>query len=113
MSCPARPTKKGEPAGAPWIEPEIGSGSVEPSGRVRQHGVDLAGFRGEIAACHHLAAVVARDLFEQPLELADVAVDGLLELAVATIALADLVERLLALHGVEPLVEGVALAAIV
>ena len=53
------------------------------------------------------------DLFEQPLELADVAVDGLLELAVAAILLADLVERLLALHGVEAPGEDVALAALV
>src|SRR5712671_1002534 len=86
---------------------------VEASGRVRQHGVDLAGLRGEIGPRHHLAAVVARDLFQQPLELADIAIHRLLELAVGAIALADLVERLLALHGVEPLGEHVALAAIV
>src|SRR5579859_7493675 len=58
---------------------------IEAAGRVRQHGVDLAGFRGQIGARHHLAAVVARDLFEQPLKLADVAVDRLLELAVGAI----------------------------
>src|SRR5947207_2398704 len=63
--------------------------SLEAAGGVGEHGVDLAGLRGQIRARHHRAAVVARDVIEQPLELADVAVDRLLELAVAAIALAD------------------------
>src|SRR5262245_31879741 len=42
---------------------------IEPAGRVRQHGVDLAGLRGEIRPRHHLTAIVARDLIEQALEL--------------------------------------------
>src|SRR4051812_6869530 len=71
--------------------------SVEAAGRVRQHGVDLAGFRGEVRARHHLTAVVARHLLEQPLELADIAVHRLLELAVGAVFATDLVERLLAL----------------
>src|SRR5450759_4698945 len=87
--------------------------SVEPPGGMRQHGVDLAGFRGEVSARHHLAAVVARDLVEQPLELADIAVHRLLEFAVGAIFLADLVERLLALQGVEPAGENVAFAALI
>src|SRR5580704_17175529 len=85
----------------------------EPPGRVRQHGVDLAGLRGEIGARHHRAAVVARHVVEQPLELGDVAVDRLLELAVGAVALADLLERALPLHGVEALGEHVAFAALV
>src|SRR5262249_29172828 len=80
---------------------------------VGQHGVDLAGLRREIGAGHRLAAVAARDVFQEPLELADVAVDGLLELAVAAILVADLLEGLLALHRVEAAGEDVALAALV
>src|SRR5262249_56025702 len=87
--------------------------SVETAGRVGEHGVDLAGLRGEIGARQHLAAVVARDFLEQPLELADIAVDGTLEIAVAAVAFADFLERLLALHGVELAREHVAFAALV
>src|SRR5262245_15040100 len=87
---------------------------VETSCRVGEHGVDLARLRGEIGTRHHLAAVVARNLLEQPLELDDVAVDGALEFAVAAILPADLLERLLALHGVELAArERVAVAALV
>src|SRR6185437_9353736 len=86
---------------------------VEPPGRVRQHGVDLAGLRGEVCAHHHLAAVVARDFLEQPIELADIAVHRQLELAVGTVFLTDLVERLLTLQGVEPAGEHIAFAALV
>src|SRR6266446_9714113 len=75
--------------------------SVETAGGVGEHGVDLARRRGEIGARQHLAAVVARDFLEQPLELADIAVDGALEIAIAAVALADFLERLLPLHGVE------------
>src|SRR6516165_3807746 len=87
--------------------------SVETAGGVGEHGVDLARLRGEIAARQHLAAVVARDFLEQPLELADIAVDGAPEIAVGAVALADFLERLLALHGVELAREHVALAALV
>src|SRR6516165_2659310 len=87
--------------------------SVETAGGVGEHGVDLARLRGEIAARQHLAAVVARDFLEQPLELADIAVDGALEITVGPIALADFLERLLALHRVELAREHVAFAALV
>ena len=72
--------------------------SIETAGRVRQHRVDLAGFRREIGSRHDLAAIVARHLLEQPFELADVAVDRLLEFAVRAILLADVVECLLTLQ---------------
>jgi len=78
-----------------------------------EHRVDLAGLRRQIRPRHHLTAVVARHIFEQPLELGDVAVDRLLELAVGAILGADLVERLLALQRVKPLGEHVAFAALV
>src|SRR6187455_2733736 len=82
--------------GAPWrardLIASVSGRSVEPSGSVREHGVDLAGLRGEIGARHRLAAIVARDLLEQPLELADVAVDGALEIALAAIFPADFLE---------------------
>src|SRR5262249_11647785 len=86
---------------------------VEPSGRVREHGVDLARLRGQVGARHHLAAVVARDLLEQPLELADVAVDRAHEVALATILAANLLERLLPLHGVQLVREHVAVPTVV
>src|SRR6266540_6611966 len=86
---------------------------VETSRRVGEHGVDLACLRGEIGARHDLAAVVARDLIEQALELGDVAVDRLRELTVAAVLAPDFFERALALHGVELAREYVALAALV
>src|SRR6185312_5746904 len=57
--------------------------------------------------------IVARDLVEQALELGDVTVDRLLEAAVGAVFTCDLVERLLAGGGVEPLGEGLALAALI
>src|SRR5215216_4878831 len=86
---------------------------LEPSGGVGQHGVDLAGLGDEIAARRGGSAFVARDLVEQPLEFRNIAVDGVLEVAVAAVALADLVERLLALRRVEAAREDVALAAVI
>ena len=62
-----------------------------------EHGVNLARLGRKIRPRHHLAAIIARDFLEQPFELADIAVDGLLELAVGAILLLDLVEGLLAL----------------
>src|SRR5205085_1318679 len=61
---------------------------VEAPRRVRQHGVDLAGIRGEIAARRRLPALILRDLVQQPLELTDIAVDGRLELAIAAVPVA-------------------------
>src|SRR4029077_8957440 len=87
--------------------------SVEAAGGVGEQGIDLARLRGEVAARQHLAAVVARHFLEQPVELADVAVDGAPEIAVGPIALADFLERLLALHCVELAGEYVAFAALV
>src|SRR6266508_4002148 len=87
--------------------------SVETTGRVGEHGVDLARLRGQVRARQHLVAVLARDLLEQPLELADIAIDGAAEIAVGAIALADFLERLLALHGVKLAREHVAFAALV
>src|SRR5262249_54091066 len=87
--------------------------SVEASGRMGEHGIDLARLRHEIGAREHLSAIFARDFLEQPLEVSNVAIDGALEVAFAAIALADLLERLLALHGVELAREHVALAALV
>src|ERR1700676_4149648 len=71
--------------------------SVETSGRVGEHGVDLAGLRGEVGARNHLTAIVTGDLVEQALELADVTIDGLHEFAVAAIFPADFVKGALAL----------------
>src|SRR5579884_3963603 len=87
--------------------------SIETSRRMREHGVDLAVLGGEIGAGDDLAAVVARDLLEQPFEFLDIAVDRLLEFPVGTIFAADLVEGLLSLQRVEPPREHVALAALV
>ena len=59
------------------------------------------------------AALVARDFVEQALELGDVAVDRLLEVAVGAIFAGDLVEGLLARRRIEPLGESLALAALI
>src|SRR5580692_1307343 len=80
---------------------------------MREQGVDEAGLGGEMAAQHSGAALVARDLVEQALELGDVAIDRLLEVAVGAIFAADFIERLLAGGRVEPLGEGLALAALI
>src|SRR5262249_43216402 len=100
-----------------WRSAGMNSGGsanlVEASGSVCQHGVDLAGLRRQIAARHHLAAIVARDLVEQALEFGDIAVDRLLELAVGAVSPAHLVEGLLTLQGVEAARECVALAAVI
>src|SRR5260370_35410973 len=78
-----------------------------------QHGVDLPGVRGEICPRRHLLAVVTADFAEKPFELADIPIDNLAELAVGLVALAHLVERLSALHGVEAPRKRAALATIV
>src|SRR2546423_5757183 len=66
-----------------------------------------------MAAQHRRSALVARHLIEQALEFGDVAVDGLLEVAVAAIFAGDLVERFLSGRRVEALGEGLALAALI
>src|SRR5271165_4195761 len=86
---------------------------IESPGGMSEHGVNLPGLRGEIGACHDLPAVIARDLLEQALELADIAVDRSHEVAVTAILAADLLERFLPLIGIELAREHVALAAVV
>src|SRR5262249_62422693 len=83
------------------------SRSIEATSRMGQHGIDLAGFRREVGSCHHLSTIVARNLVEQPFEFVDVTIHGVLELAVRAILLADVVERLLTLQGIEPAGEDV------
>src|ERR1700694_4815947 len=85
----------------------------EPSRRMREQGVDKTGLRGEVAAQHLRTALVARDLVEQALELGDVAVDRLLEVAVGAIFAGHLVESFLAGRSVEALGESLALAALI
>src|SRR5882724_10404953 len=64
----------------------------QPSRRMREQGIDEAGLGGEVATKHRRPAFVARDLVEQSLELGDVAVDRLLEVAVGAIFAGDFVE---------------------
>src|ERR1700674_3811837 len=85
----------------------------QPARGVGKQRIDLAGVRREIRAGEALAAVVARHLVEQALELLDVAVDGVAELGGAPVAPADLVEGLLAVRGIEPAAHHVALPALV
>ena len=59
------------------------------------------------------SAVLARDLVEQALELGDIAIDGLLEIAVASVLAGDFIEGLLASGRIKPLGESLALAALV
>ena len=63
--------------------------------RMRQHGVDLAGVRGQVGfARYRRAAIAARHVVEQTLELVEVLLDGLPELGIGAIFAADFVERL-------------------
>src|SRR5579871_4001375 len=57
----------------------------QPPRRVREQGVDEAGLRGQVTAQRLRSAILAGHFVEQPLELGDVAVDRLLEVAVAAI----------------------------
>src|SRR5262245_27820452 len=107
----SRTKEKG--AAAPFSVRFYRAALLEAAGRVRQHGVHLAGIRGEVRARRRLAALILRDLIQQPLELRDIAVDRHFELAIGPVAVADLVERLLALHRVKPAREYVAFAALV
>src|SRR5271169_1364348 len=85
----------------------------QPSRRVRQQRIDLTGIRREVGPGQHLAAVVARDLLEEALELVDIAIDGFAEFGGAAVLAADFLEGLLALRRVEAAGEDVALAALV
>src|SRR5579859_6076764 len=86
--------------------------SAQPSRRVREQRVDEAGLRGEVTAQRLRSAIFACDLVEQPLELGDVAIDRLLEVAIAAILAGDFIEGLLASGRIEALREGLALAAL-
>jgi hypothetical protein len=66
---------------------------------MREQGIDEAGLRGEVAPQDLRSALVAGDFVEQALELGDVAVDGLLEIAVGAVFACDFVERLLGRPG--------------
>src|SRR5512139_2069732 len=78
-----------------------------------EQGVDEARLRREMTAQLLRAAAVAGDFVQEPLELRDVAVDRLLEVAVGAVLAGDLVEGLLAGRRIEPLAEGLVLAALV
>src|SRR5262245_64311288 len=66
--------------------------SVESPCRVRKHGVDLAGFRGEIGPCYHLAAIVAGHFVELTLELVDVRMKSLFKFAIGPDFFVDFVD---------------------
>src|SRR3984957_17541315 len=80
---------------------------------MREQGVDEAGFRSQVTAQRLRSAILACDLVEQALELGDIAIDRLLEVAVAAIFAGDFVESLLTRRRIEPLGEGLALAALI
>src|SRR6202048_4617526 len=80
---------------------------------MREQGIDEAGLGGEVAAKDRGSPLVACDVIEQALELGDVTVDRLLEVAVGAILAGDLIEGLLAGGGIEPLAESLALAALI
>ena len=105
--------RKPKGAGAPPVSEDPDQRLIETSAGVGEHRIDLAGVRGEIGAAGGAVAVGAGHLGQQLLEIGDVAVDGGAELVVALIFLADLVEGLLALQGIEPPGEEVLLAATV
>src|SRR5262245_43879412 len=80
---------------------------------MRQHGVELAGLRGEIGARDHLPAIIVRDFIEQVLEFSDVPIDRLHEVPVGAIPPTNFLERALARHRVEHAREYVSLTALV
>src|ERR1700682_2280703 len=75
----------------------------EPSCRMREQRIDQPGFRGEVTAQRRGSAILAGNLVEQPLELCDVAIHGLLEGAIGAVFAGDLVKSLLACRRIEPL----------
>src|SRR5262245_52708010 len=108
--------QSGNPVAKPQFQPSAlfgECGSVEAPRRVRKHGVNLTGFRGQIGSCDHLTAIVAGHFVEQTLKLGDVTIHSLLEFAIRPVFLADIVERLLALQGIQPPRKDVALSALV
>src|SRR5260370_211333 len=80
---------------------------------MREQGVDHPGLGGEMLAQQCGPPLVPRPSGEQSFELDDVAVDGLLEVAVSAIFAGDFIEGLLAGRRVEPLGERLALAALI
>src|SRR5260370_37595082 len=84
----------------------------QPPRRMREQGVDHARLRGQVAAQYRGCPFVARDFVQQALELGDVAVDGLLEIAGGAVCAADFLQRLVAGGRVEPLATGLALVAL-
>src|ERR1700694_1899767 len=107
------PKTKTEASLPPFFYSAIDSSLPQPSRRLRQQRIHHPGLRGEVAAQHRRPALVARDLIEQALELGDVAIDGLLEVAVGAIFAGDFIEGLLAGRRIEPLGECLALAALI
>src|SRR5262245_12016335 len=109
-----------EQSGSPVAKPQFhrprysaNVGSVKTPCRVGKHGVNLAGLRGEIGAGYHLAPIVAGHFVEQTLELGDVTIHSLLEFAIRSVFLADIVECLLTLQGIKAPRKDVALSAFV
>src|SRR5882724_553090 len=107
------PKTKTEASLPPFLIRAFRSSLSQPSCGMREQGVDKAGLGGEVAAQRGWPPILARDFVEQAFELGDVAVDRLLEVAVGAVFAGDFVERLLAGRRVEPLGEGLALAALI
>ena len=80
---------------------------------MRQHRINLAGVRCQVALRQRLVAVVAGDVGEQFFEVGDVAVDGGAEFRLSVIFALDIVKGLLALQRIEATGEDVALAALI
>ena len=78
-----------------------------------QHGVDLAGIRGEIGLRDGAVAIGAGNVGEQFFEIGDVTIDGGSEFRLAVILALDLVESLLAFQRVETAGEDIPLATLV
>src|SRR5262249_9666322 len=87
----ANATTKSRPSASP-----LSFALSQPSGGVREQGIDQTGLRSEMAAQRLRAAILARDLVQEPLELGYVTVNRLLEASVGSIFARDLIERLLA-----------------
>src|ERR1700730_14498394 len=97
----------------PFFIPQSTRTLPQPSRRMREQRIDQPRLRGQVAAQHRRSALVAGDVVEQALELGDVAVDRLLEIAVGTVFAGDFVKSFLAGRRVEAFCERLALAALV
>ena len=83
---------------------------AEPAARMSEQEIDTARLRHEIVLQHAPVRIARLGLTEQPLEVADIAIDRHAEICIAIVAACDLVERGLAVEAVDMAPECAAIA---